>query len=216
MVEQANPLFGATLRVAFVVGVTPGKWAKVWAERLPRTYLELLPATQAAALAAIMRGEVDAVLVRLPVPDERLSSIPLYVERPVVVAPKGHPIEAADSVVAAELVAENVIGADEQDGDWARVVELVATGVGVAVMPQSVARALGRRDVIARPVTDGPETRIALVWRPGDESVLVEEFIGIVRGRTANSSRGQRQQPAPHKPAASRQSTPDRRPSRRR
>ena len=39
MVQPANPVYGATLRVAFVVGVTPGKWAKVWAERLPRTYL---------------------------------------------------------------------------------------------------------------------------------------------------------------------------------
>ena len=215
MVQPANPDFGATLRVAFVVGVTPGKWAKVWAQRMPRTYLELLPSSGAEATAALENGVVDAALVRLPVAGDHLLSIPLYVERAVVVAPKDHAIEAVDSVTMADLAAEAMLSNGVQDGDWAPAVELVATGAGVAVMPQSVARALSRRDVIARPVTDGPETRIALAWLATNDSSLVEEFIGIVRGRTANSSRGAQPQPEkkskPMKPR-----TPDRRPSRRR
>jgi DNA-binding transcriptional LysR family regulator len=68
-------------------------------------------------------------------------------------------------------------------------IELVAANVGVAVMPQSVARAHSRKDVVARPLVDGVETRISLVWPTAGAHPLVDEFIGIVRGRTANSSR---------------------------
>ena len=35
------------------------------------------------------------------------------------------------------------------EGDWAASVELVAANAGIALMPQSVARAFSRRDVIA-------------------------------------------------------------------
>ena len=210
MPQPANPAFGATLRVAFVVGVTPGKWAKVWAERMPRTYLELLPCSAADALDAVETGSVDAALVRMPLDRDGFSSIALYTELSVVVVPKDHAIEALDSVVMSELADETSV-----PGQWPAAVELIATGAGIAVMPQSVARALSRRDVVARPVSDGPETRVALVWLATTDSELVEEFIGIVRGRTANSSRGT--QPVPEKkPKPTKSRAPDRRPSRRR
>ncbi|MCU1422916.1 MAG: LysR family transcriptional regulator [Microbacteriaceae bacterium] len=177
--------------VAFVVGVTPGKWARVWGERLPRHPLELRPLAQAEAVAALVSGDADVALLRLPAEHEQLSTIPLYAEQPVVVAPKGHAVEALDSLALADLDGETVL-----DQDWAAAVELVAANVGVAVMPQSVARALSRRDVVARPVTDAAETRIALAWVTAHTTPPVEEFIGIVRGRTANSSRGTPTPPA--------------------
>ena len=137
------------------------------------------------ALAALDDSTVDVALLRTPIDPPQLSAISLYEEQPFVVAPKDHAIEAAESVVLADLDGENLL-----DAEWAAAVELVAANVGVAVMPQSVARALSRRDVIARPVTDAPTTEIALVWVTASTTELVEEFIGIVRGRTANSSRG--------------------------
>lgn len=171
--------------MAFVVGVTPGKWARVWAERLPRHPLVLAPLGQDEALAALDDGSADVALVRLPIHSEHLSAIPLYEELPVVVVPKDHAIEAVEGVTLADLTAEAVL-----DGAWEETIALVAANVGVAVMPQSVARALSRRDVVARPLTDGGTTRIALVWPTDRTTPLVEEFVGIVRGRTANSSRG--------------------------
>lgn len=171
--------------VAFVVGVTPGKWARVWGERLPQHPLDLRPMSASEALASLDSGASDAALLRLPVSNERLSVIPLYEEQPVVVVPKGHVIESVDSVVLGDLAAENLL-----DAEWAAAVELIAANVGVAVMPQSVARAYSRRDVLARPVTDAPTSRIALAWLTDNQTPLVDEFIGIVRGRTANSSRG--------------------------
>ena len=178
--------------VAFVAGVTPGKWARVWNERMPQQALELRPLSPADALDALAQGEAQVALMRLPVDNNDLSTIPLYEELPVVVVPKDHAIEAVESVTLAELEPENVIA-----GDWADAVELVAANVGVAIMPQSVARAYSRRDVVARFVSDGETSRIALVWVTNSTTPLVEEFIGVVRGRTANSSRGAQPEPQP-------------------
>ena len=185
----AAPL-DATFTVAYVLGVTPGKWAGIWHERMPRHPLVLTQTLPGEAVDALITRAADVALLRLPIEDPSLSTITLYVEQPVVVAPKGHAIETLDSISLTELD-------DLLEGDWAQNVELVAANVGVAIMPQSVARALGRKDVIARPVFGTPETRVALVWL--ETTPEIEEFIGIVRGRTANSSRGN---PTPKTPQA--------------
>jgi hypothetical protein len=39
-------------------------------------------------------------------------------------------------------------------------------------------------------VTDAPVSTVALAWRKDGYTDLVEEMIGIVRGRTAHSTRG--------------------------
>ena len=190
--------------VAFVPGVTPGKWARVWAERMPRHPLTLTPLSQTDAVAALAAREADAVFVRMPVPEE-FSAIPLYEEQPVAVMEKEHLLAALDAVAPADLVGVHLI-----EGEWDAAVELAATGVGVAIMPQSVARALSRRDVVARPAVEQPTTRMALAWHPDAATELTEEFIGIVRGRTANSSRGsEKDEPAqqPKKPAQKQQQT---------
>lgn len=72
----------------------------------------------------------------------------------------------------------------------ASAVELVAAGVGVLVVPQSLARAYHRRDLTYRVVTDAPTSSVALAWRREEPPNLIEELIGIVRGRTVNSTRG--------------------------
>lgn len=170
--------------VAFVPGVVPGKWGRIWSERMRET-LELRPLEQDAALAALRGGEVAMALVRDVAADDALHVIPLYREQPVVVAPKDHAVADFDRLARADLDGETLL-----EGQDAATVELVAANVGLAIMPQGVARAHSRRDVVARPLDGVPDTGIGLVWRvadAGDE--LVETFVGIVRGRTANSSR---------------------------
>lgn len=66
---------------------------------------------------------------------------------------------------------------------------MVAAGVGLAVVPHSIARLHARRDLVYRTVTDHPDTEIALAWPTASAGDLVEEFIGVVRGRTARSTR---------------------------
>lgn len=180
------------LRVAFVPGVTPGKWERVWRERRPRGRLDLIPMHQDAALTALTEGTAHMALLRDTSADDERHAIELYREAAVVVVPRGSLQAALDSLTLDDLAGLDdlpVLPVDLQGGSGGEAIELVAANVGVAVMPQSVARALSRKDVVARPLVDGVETSISLVWPTSGAHPLVDEFIGIVRGRTANSSR---------------------------
>lgn len=170
--------------VAFVPGVTPGKWERIWRERMPRSPIEVRPLSHEEALAALRDGSAHMALVREVSADDEFHAIPLYRERPVVVAPKDHPVAAFDELTLADLEGEIML-----EGEGADTVELVAANVGVAIMPMSVARAHSRRDVIARPLTDAADTGISLAWLRASDDPRLDTFIGIVRGRTANSSR---------------------------
>lgn len=175
-------------RVAFVRGVTPTKWARIWAERRRDLPLELVRTDDEDQAAVLRAGRAEMGFVRLPVDQDGLHVIPLYAEQPVVVVPKDHAIAAVDEVVLADLGDEQVHPAG---GDVVGTLALVAAGVGVVVLPQSVARLHARRDLTYRPVTDAEPTRIGLAWLTGQEDDGdIEDFIGIVRGRTARSSRG--------------------------
>ena len=188
-----------TLSIGVVTGVTPDKWVRVWRERMPDVALRVVPVEDAGAAAALTEG-ADLVFARLPVEgaeEGALHVIPLWEETPVVVAAKSHPVKLFDAVTLADLASE-----ERYPGHDEAVLDIVAAGHGIAVMPQSVFRATGRRDVVARPITDEPPTRIGLVWRKGTEGPLVDEFIGVVRGRTANSSRGDQAAPEPTKAPA--------------
>ncbi|MFD7509199.1 LysR family transcriptional regulator substrate-binding protein [Streptomyces sp. NPDC059853] len=215
--SEAAPAF----RLGYVPGVTPGKWVRIWQERLPEVPLLLSGVTAAGAPGALREDgpeAADAVLLRLSADRDGLSVIPLYTETSVVIVPKDHVVAAADEVTAADLADDLVLHPLDDTLEWDRLpgrpalerpattadaVELVAAGVGVLVVPQSLARLHHRRDLTYRPVTDAPVSRVGLAWREGRTSELVEEFIGIVRGRTVNSSRG-RQAEAPQRKLSAR------------
>jgi len=193
-------------RLLVVPGVTPAKWVRVWNERLPDVRLELVHAGTDDQVAALREGRADAALVRTPLDREGLSVIPLYAETSVVVVPREHVLTAADEVGLEDLADEtlvvpldDVLGWDDAPGarlsveppaTTADAVALVAAGVGVLVVPQSLARLHHRRDVTYRPVPDAPLSPVALAWVEDRSTDLVEELVGIVRGRTVNSSRG--------------------------
>jgi hypothetical protein len=67
--------------------------------------------------------------------------------------------------------------------------------VGLLVVPQSLARLHHRKDLTYRPLTDVPQSRVALSWLEDETTDLMESFIGIVRGRTVNSTRGRQAEP---------------------
>lgn len=176
-----------TLQLRYVAGVSPSKWLKVWAELRPDLPLEALVVPESEQLAAIAAGEADLAFVRLPIDDEGLHSVRLWEEIAVAVLPKDHPFADADALTVDDLA--DVPVAPVQP-DPAMTVELVAAGTGYALLPHSVARLHRRKDVVAIPVTDASPTRIAIVWRKERDDADVQEFVAVVRGRGARSSRG--------------------------
>ncbi|WP_034485367.1 LysR family substrate-binding domain-containing protein [Actinomadura oligospora] len=202
----------AEFRLAYAPGVTPAKWARVWAERVPEVPLRLIQTPADEAVPLLREGGVDAAFVRLPVDREALHVIPLYVETTVVVVPKDHAVAAAEQVELADLADEDVLEPHDEVLTWderpgqpaftrpgttAEAVELVASGAGVVLLPQSLARLHHRKDLTYREVTDAPQSQIGLAWLEAETTDLMEELIGIVRGRTVNSSRGRTAQQRP-------------------
>jgi DNA-binding transcriptional LysR family regulator len=208
----------AIFRLGYVAGVTPGKWVRIWGERRPHVPLELVTASSGEAVELIRNGVVDAALVRLPIDRTGLHRIPLYTETTVAVVPKGHAVAATEEATVADLADEVVLLPQDDTLDWAggrpgraaafapattaEAIELVAAGVGLLVVPQSLARLHHRRDLTHRPLVDAPQSGIGLAWPDAENTELMEEFIGVVRGRTVNSTRtprGDGGTPAPMK-----------------
>jgi DNA-binding transcriptional LysR family regulator len=172
---------------------------------MPHTALELIPLSVATQRDAIVTGAVDIALVRQPIDREGLQLIPLYDEVPVVVMAVDATLSAADELDAADLAGEVLISSRDDVLGYttpgtrppafampettADAVATVAAGVGIAVMPMSLARLHHRKDVTYRVLRGGPVSSIALAWDADRTTPLVDTFVGIVRGRTANSSR---------------------------
>jgi len=202
---------GSSFRLGYVPGVTPSKWLRTWAERQPGVPLTLIDTGNDDGIGLVRDGAVDTALLRLPIDRTGLHAIPLYTETTVVVAPKDHWLAAADEVTGADLADEVVLHPRDDVLDWAgppgvpaterpvttaHAIGMVAAGAGLLLVPLSLARLHHRKDLIHRPVTDAAQSSVALVWPSVvDTSDLVEQFIGIVRGRTVNSTRGRAPDP---------------------
>lgn len=175
-------------------------------------HLRLVAAADAAT--EVRTGTVDAAVLR-PADTSGLATIPLYEETTVVVVPTDHILSAVDEITAADLDGEPVllprddvvawvdapgVPVDHRPETTSDAIELVAAGMGALIVPQSLARLYHRKDLTHRPITDAPTCPVALAVPEGPQPVLLEEFIGIVRGRKPGSSRAQTQ-PVPKRTA---------------
>ncbi|WP_149360303.1 LysR substrate-binding domain-containing protein [Lolliginicoccus suaedae] len=209
-----------TFRLGYVPGVMPSKWARRWAERLPATRLDLVPIPLSGQRAAILGGDVDAALVRVTEdpaqPWEGFSVIPLYREETVVVCGRDHYLAAAEQLTLTDLDGDTAWQPLDDPLDWtghdapgqlpeqrpptaAEAIEIAATGAGFVVVPLSLGRLHHRKDIVSIPLRDGPEQQVGIAWsseRSTNDDPLLEEMVGIVRGRTARSSRGIAAEPA--------------------
>ncbi|PPF69492.1 LysR substrate-binding domain-containing protein [Rathayibacter sp. AY1E6] len=208
--EDAVPA-GPVLAVALVPGVTPTKWTRVWGQRRSDLPLRITVVAERDQEQALLDGRAQLSFVRGDVSSSALSSIHLYDEQPVAVVGREHVLAAAEELDVAELAGEHLLQDPEDVPEWAAVaeeladgsrrplprmaglddaVEQVAAGVGVLIVPQSVARVHSRKDVTAVPVTGVAPSSVRLAWVTDDKGDDVEDFIGVVRGRSANTTRG--------------------------
>lgn len=205
-----------TFRLGYVPGVTPAKWVNLWKQRRAETPIELIQLDALDAGASIRSHKTNASLVRLPVDRDGLHAIELYRETSVVVFPKDHHFAAADQLSIADLSDEVLqypldcplaweqlpgLPAFERVESTKMALEVVAAGVGVVVVPQSLARLHHRKDLTYLPIEGAPLSPIALVWEEFDDNPDIEEFVGIVRGRSSHSSRATRSNPEQQKQA---------------
>lgn len=179
------------LRVGFVPGVEPDRFERRWRAGERRDRLELVPVAWSRQDEALAARECDMCFVRLPLTAEQaeqLHVVELWEERPVVVVGEESVLSLLETVTEAELAEETEIPARDRD-DAAERAAVAASGGGYARMPYSLARLHHRKDAVAVPCAEGEPTRIALAWPRDADDALRQEFVGVVRGRTARSSR---------------------------
>ena len=185
------------LRIAFAPGVTVGKWTRRWAERHPELALEVFPVSESDGVAVLLKRDATLSFVRLPVERDGLSVIRLYGELPVLVVPRDSELGTLESLTETRVAGLAQVADYSPERPVKDAVALVAAGVGFLRLPHSLARLNARKDVAAIPIEDAPETEIALAWLRDETTELVEEFVGIVRGRTEASSRANPTPPTP-------------------
>lgn len=189
-----------SLTFLYVPGVTPGKWIRRWEERMPDIALErrLVDDDATATLALLDAGEADLAFVRVPAGTaatlrEGRFAIPLYEEQQAVVAAKGHEIAAFEELALEDLEGETLLDNSLEGlqalGGLEMALEVVASGAGLLVLPLPEVRHLNNPDVVARRLHDTAPSEIVLVWRQDVDSDRIQEFVGIVRGRRADSGR---------------------------
>lgn len=180
------------MRLTYVAGASPDKWLRVWNERHPRDRMLAERVNEREQWTALRAGDTDLAIVRVP-NDEAIAqarelgfAIELYRERSVLVLPREHAWSDEVELSLADIAELERTAPQASVEDTLAV---TAAGVGVCVLPMSVARLYHRRDLVAVPLSDGPEWPVLLAWNIDSE--LAQDFVGITRGRGAHSSRGQ-------------------------
>lgn len=183
---------------------------RAFREGHPEVELRLEEGHSAELLADLNASRIDVAFVRRPVLDRRLVIDALADERLVVALPADHPAAGAPALPVGALAGEAFVlvsrrvGAGYRDdvegvcreagfvprvaqeaSDMHTIVALVGAGIGVALVPSSVA-AVGRAGVAYVPLMDATaRLGLDLASRRGDTSPLVERFRELARDVSA-------------------------------
>jgi DNA-binding transcriptional LysR family regulator len=179
---------------------------RLFRERFGGVELELKELTSAQQIDALYEGGIRVGLVRLPLRAPGIRFEPVLEERLVIALPSGHALEGLDRV-SLETIADlplifftrqlipgfhaQIVELFQRVGAFPKVAQhavhlqtivgLVASGVGIAILPSSAQR-VSREGVVYRAL-DVPDATswMGLAWVEGDESKLVRNFVRTVR-----------------------------------
>ena len=185
------------LRLVFSTGTEPGKWFHRYRDSHSPESLVTFDADD--SMATLLAGAADLALTRLP--DSRINDgfhvVRLYEEALGIAVPKDSVYAEVGEDLTAEDIADEIlnykIGADALvDVPSVRTaLQVVAANVGVAIAPRPLLKVLSKKQVVALGFSDStiPLTEIALVWRKEDDCDEIQDFVGVAKGRTRNTSR---------------------------
>ena len=198
-----------TLRVAYTdsaaLSVLP-RAIRRFRSALPSVHLDLVEGSTAAQIDAVARELADLALVRGPVKQPALRTEVVLREPFLVALPSQHPLSQLDSVELGVIGAEPMVlfprhlAPDFHDtisamcraagftplvayegAEYQTILSLVAAGLGVSLVPRSVAN-LRRRGVVYRAIPDAPpRAEIAAVYRAENWSRPLETMMSVLR-----------------------------------
>ncbi len=176
---------------------------------MPRTIALLKPLTAASDVALRLVGAneaADARIISKSMIDADEHFVPLWVDRYVAALPRAHPLTLKDRLRTSDFAGVTMIDrchceqseffartaqprepvAIAESEDWAMA--LVAAGVGVAIVPEGVARA--HPDVVVREIEVEVKRHVGLAYsaaRPPSDAL--KNFIAKLRKQRPGASR---------------------------
>jgi len=140
---------------------------------------------------ALREGRADVGLVLCPFDDHSLDTEPLLTEPVLVALAAADPLAARTQLCLADLADRRLPGgspashgrpagprrAGPAPSNLAEIFSLVETGSAVFFTPASVARRYPRSGIAYRPVSDLPDSTLALAWHRDARSPAVAAFV---------------------------------------
>jgi len=182
---------------------------RLYREHFPDVGLQMQELYPSEQVVALLEGVIDVGVLWLPVADEGLHVGETTLEEPlVVVLPANHPLASSDKVALEDLAEEPFVlfprwqgpgvhdvftGVCREAGFVPQVVveansvqgmvSMVATGIGVSLVPLSVCESgLQRPRVVYKEITNlDVRAQEGLAWRSDDDSAILKEFLEVVR-----------------------------------
>lgn len=178
---------------------------------VPRTIALLKPLTARSDIALRLVGHderADARIISKSMLGDDEHFVPLWSERYVAALPPSHPLTLKERLRAADLADAPMIdrchceqseffgraaqrrppAAIAQSEDWAMA--LVATGIGIAIVPEGVAK--GHPDIAIREIEVKIRREVGLAYRASAPLAdALKDFVGKLQGRRAKSQRAQ-------------------------
>lgn len=179
---------------------------RLFRERFEGVELKLKELTSGEQLDALYEREIGVGLVRLPIKSSGICFEPLLDERLLVALPEGHPLEKLEQVPMEEIVDlplvfftrrlvpglhEQIVELYRRIDAYPRVVQeaihlqtivgLVASGVGLAILPESARRV--HREGISYRLLGAEETNswLGLATLENEDSLLANNFAQTLR-----------------------------------
>ncbi|WP_131735889.1 LysR family transcriptional regulator [Actinomadura roseirufa] len=168
------------LAVTFSAGLHVSEAIRSFTASHPDVEIELVPSQQWDRDAPLRDGRAHVGYLRRPFNDSGLRTIPIGHEPKVACLPVTHPLAGRRSLTTADLGGQPIFDARARRTSSAEEkFELIASGHGIALVPQSVARSYSRPDLVYLPLTDAEpvETCLVVVEDRRDKALL--DFLQI-------------------------------------
>ncbi len=194
------------LRLGFVTmaaGELTPRIVSAFTEAHPGNPVELVHLTYARQFPAILAGEVDAAIVRGPVPATNLRSLRLLTEPRMVMLSGRHRLAGQPSVACEDLRDEVRVDTDGVPPDWRRwwsldprsdgtpppygpvvhsfdeQLEMAASGAAISIVPATAASVYHRVGVAFVPIRDAPPSEVLLCARADDGSAPLTALFAV-------------------------------------
>ncbi|PGX23286.1 LysR family transcriptional regulator [Priestia megaterium] len=173
--------------------------------KYPEVDLDLRELTTVEQVEALRKEEIQVGFLRTPIDQEMIETQVLHNEKFLIALPEDHPSSVEKVSVLGDLRNESFImfprkmGPSNYDEIIAlcrnsgfspnitlevsqiqTIVNLVASGLGIAVLPESV-KIAQRSGVVYRPLRETTGFDIAVAWRRNNNSLLVQNFLSITK-----------------------------------